>query len=154
MVPSAQSSTDVSCHFTCPTAEHGTLILMNVTAVLLQVPGSYIMSGTNLPVLPTGRWLSSAWIAGIPASHDTEYNLNINLTSLLRCRGATAAQLWRQFDFSPAHVSLHNSFLSILPQAPKLRILTSPYIGKKMVVSTQIPVIVLKYASEYTQHLV
>lgn len=109
---------------------------MNVTAVLLQVPGSYIMSGTNLPVLPTGRWLSSAWIAGIPASHDTEYNLNINLTSLLRCRGATAAQLWRQFDFSPAHVSLHNSFLSILPQAPKLRILTSPYIGKKMVVST------------------
>ena len=104
---------------------------MNVTAASFQVPGSCIMSGTNLPVLPIGRWLSSAWMAGIPASHDKEYNLNINLTSRLHRRGATAARLWRRCDFSPAHISLHSSFLSILPQAPKLRILISPNIGKK-----------------------
>ena len=47
---------------------------MNVTAVLLQVPGFYIMSGTNLPVLPTGRWLQRSEAAaergqGIQTQH-------------------------------------------------------------------------------------
>ena len=69
-------------------------------------------------------------MAGVPASWDTEYSLNINLTNLLHHGGAAAAQLRRQSDLSPAHVSLCTSFLSILTQAHNLKILISPNTGK------------------------
>ena len=45
---------------------------MNVTAASLQVPGSYIMSGTNLPVLPD-----------FPLSHLHNHTITLPLFSTL-----------------------------------------------------------------------